>query len=201
MLVVNSRTLQAPGLQYGSAKNTSVMNGGWNLAGQKFVDQRAIKNWTWITFEGQSVDAVQQTVKAFVAEVFKYGVAFDPPTAIGGKPRAIPQGALDNLFGGLNQLGVKYLLLIIPAKETGIYNKIKSLGDVKFGIHTVCCVASKFMKQDQRTGGPDLQYFANIATKFNMKAGGTNHLLRADALPPIISGGKTMLVSFLCPII
>lgn len=194
MLVVNSRLLPAPGLQYGGPRATNVMNGGWNLANQKFQTPSNIRNWTWMTFKNQNLDQIQRTVQAFVQEVRNYGVNFQNEVNLGGKPHDVEIGNLERLFAGLASMRVEYLLLVLPAKDTQLYNRVKTLGDVQHGIHTVCCVASKFCKPDNRTGGPDLQYFANIAMKFNLKAGGVNHLLKANELAPIISGGKTMLI-------
>ena len=55
-----------------------------------------------------------------------------------------------------------------------------------FGIHTVCCLQSNLLKKTDST-------FGNIALKFNLKAGGINHILEPAKLG-IISEGKTMVV-------
>lgn len=72
-----------------------------------------------------------------------------------------------------------------------IYNKIKYLCDVKYGIINICAQAttSKFLNSR-----PD-QYFANIALKFNLKLGGVNHTIKDPTSSlGIIAKGKTMVV-------
>jgi len=61
------------------------------------------------------------------------------------------------------------------------------------GISTVCVVddSRKFGTPSDR--GKDLQYFANVALKFNLKLGGQNQVLDGAKLG-IIDEGKTMVV-------
>jgi eukaryotic translation initiation factor 2C len=80
----------------------------------------------------------------------------------------------------------KVVLVILPIAHRQLYNRIKHAGDVKVGVHTVCVVGSKFAKGQ-------LQYFANVATKFNLKLGGINQLLDNTRLG-IISEDKTMVI-------
>ena len=87
----------------------------------------------------------------------------------------------------------RLLLVILPRTDTAIYNRVKFLGDVKTGIHTVCVVGSKLARRAPRSNGPDVQYFANVALKFNLKLGGANQLLDPGRLN-VISGKKTMVV-------
>jgi eukaryotic translation initiation factor 2C len=53
-----------------------------------------------------------------------------------------------------------------------VYAGIKSLCDSFLGIATVCVHSSKIRKEKGQ-----LQYFANVALKVNMKLGGVNHVL------------------------
>lgn len=94
-------------------------------------------------------------------------------------------------------LDVNFLIIILPdimypKNNIALYNRIKQLGDIKYGIHTVCVPGStkKFMnpKEERAT-----QYHANVALKINLKLGGTNHLL-SDADIGIITNSKTMVI-------
>ncbi len=107
--------------------------------------------------------------------------------------------------------GCQLVLIMLPAKSTTLYNQIKRLGDVKYGIQTVCIGGSdKFYNQKTNARGSpifgSLQYFANVALKVNLKLYGINHVL--DGPPPrgqgsgppsgsgplgVISAGKTMV--------
>ncbi|KAB5514942.1 ribonuclease H-like domain-containing protein [Coniochaeta sp. 2T2.1] len=78
------------------------------------------------------------------------------------------------------------IILILPDAVTPLYNRIKHCGDIKYGIHTVCCIGYKFAKCSD-------QYFANVALKFNLKLGGNNQLLDASRRG-LIDKDKTMVV-------
>lgn len=71
--------------------------------------------------------------------------------------------------------------------DTEVYSKIKLLGDCTYGIHTSCV-------QDDKFRGANPRYFANVALKWNLKAGGVNHKLRNEF--GIIKEGKTMVVGY-----
>ena len=78
------------------------------------------------------------------------------------------------------------VLVVLPAVNTELYNRVKRIGDVKVGVHTVCVVGSKFAKSQP-------QYFANVALKVNLKFGGINQLVENRRLG-VIDEGKTMVV-------
>ena len=78
------------------------------------------------------------------------------------------------------------LLITLPCKDNGLYNRIKRLGDQFEGIHTVCVIEEKFVECQE-------SYNNNVALKFNLKLGGTNHTLH-DIDMGIVSQGNTMVV-------
>ena len=80
----------------------------------------------------------------------------------------------------------RLVLVILPTKDKVLYNRIKQIGDVKLGVHTVCVVGSEFAKS-QTT------YFANVGLKFNLKLGGINQLVDNTKFG-IINEDKTMVV-------
>lgn len=82
----------------------------------------------------------------------------------------------------------RFVLCILPFPDVAIYNSIKTTCDTKAGMHTVCVVGSKFMKEQRQD-----QYFGNVSLKFNLKAGGINQTLNPAELG-IISEGETMVV-------
>ena len=83
---------------------------------------------------------------------------------------------------------LKLLLIILPDANIPLYNRIKRLGDVKYGIHTICTVGHKLAKER----GQD-QYMANVALKFNLKLGGQNQIVD-DARLGMLREDKTMVV-------
>jgi eukaryotic translation initiation factor 2C len=81
------------------------------------------------------------------------------------------------------------LIVILPKKDTSegaIVKKIKSYGDVEFGVHTICMTLANLQKANVGT-------FANIALKVNAKLGGTNHYLSQNHCR-LIREDKTMFV-------
>jgi hypothetical protein len=83
---------------------------------------------------------------------------------------------------------LELLFIILPATNIPEYNRIKHCADVKYGIHTICSVGERLVKEQ----GQD-QYFRNLAMKFNLKMGGINQLVD-QARRGIIDEGKTMVV-------
>ncbi|KAJ6039311.1 uncharacterized protein N7446_014059 [Penicillium canescens] len=79
-----------------------------------------------------------------------------------------------------------FILGIFYAKDTGIYNCVKQVCDVRCGIRNVNVLAEKLR-------GFNDQYNANVGLKINLKLGGANQSLGTADLG-IISEGKTMLV-------
>ena len=89
------------------------------------------------------------------------------------------------------------VVVMLPYKDTHLYNLIKRIGDVDVGIHTICVVRQSFCKRDKKRREEDKydnkQTFANIALKANLKLQGLNHELPEGFLG-IIEEGKTMVV-------
>jgi eukaryotic translation initiation factor 2C len=69
-----------------------------------------------------------------------------------------------------------------------VYSGLKSLCDSYLGIATVCVHSPKIRKEKGQ-----LQYFANVALKVNMKLGGVNHVLDDRALG-FLRRAPTMIV-------
>ena len=131
----------------------------------------------------------------FQAELRKVGIMVPPNSYSGGKVRPVSRPDYPEIDATIRGFGayawqnfkkIPLLFIILPHRDTELYNRIKHAGDVKFGVHTVCVVADKFRK-----GQP--QYFANVALKFNLKLGGFNQQIDAAKLG-VISEGKTMVV-------
>ena len=80
----------------------------------------------------------------------------------------------------------RLVLVILPEANTALYNKVKQIGDIKLGVHTICMMGSKFSN-----GHP--QYFANVALKFNLKLDDINQLIDNTSLG--IIKDKTMVVN------
>lgn len=133
--------------------------------------------------------SLQSTVAEFHKALKNVGINADKPMPGSRIEVHTPEDkqievALRNASG--NPSRAKLVLIILPYKDTPMYNWIKYHGDVLLGIHTVCVVGSKFAKAQP-------QYFANVALKFNLKLGGINQMIENKQLD-IIDEDKTMVV-------
>lgn len=133
--------------------------------------------------------SLQTTVAQFHRALQVRGITAAAPTqgsriVVSGPDDMRIETALKNVPGDPRQ--ARLVLVVLPTTPTLLYNRVKHVGDVKVGVHTVCVVGSKFAKSQD-------QYFANVALKFNLKLGGINHLVENTRLG-IINEDKTMVV-------
>ena len=154
-----------------------------------------LRNWSYLMISmGGLPDAFDQaSLKSTVIQFHKalqdMGITAAAPTPgsriIVNTPDDIRiETALKNVAPDPRQ--TRLVLIIIPTVNTLLYNRVKHIGDVKVGVHTVCVVGSKFAKSQP-------QYFATVALKFNLKLGGVNQLVDNTRLG-IINEDKTMVV-------
>ena len=175
-------------------KKAAEASGSWNLLGCKFAVGKKLGNWgclrlRWFSKKDHKTATSKFTdnlgncdmeTKAAGSETLDYNKRrqdfFDP----GGK-------TLEQTIAALHRTKkMDILLVILPGKDTALYNRIKRFSDQSEGIHTVCVIEDKFLKC-QGT------YFGNVALKFNLKLGGTNHTLSKNDMG-IVSQGNTMVV-------
>ena len=160
----------------------------------KFDSAGTLLNWTTLTIsvpggrDAFTEDSLQHTVAEFHKALKKVGINAEEPKPgssieVNGPDDEQIEKALKQNSGDSKQ--ERLVLVILPFKDTPMYNWIKYLGDVVLGVHTVCVVGSKLAKKQQ-------QYFANVALKFNLKLGGINQ--RIEKGLGIIDEDKTMVV-------
>ena len=160
----------------------------------KFNSAGTLLNWTTLMIsvpggrDAFTPDSLQHTVADFHKALKKVGISAEEPKPgssieVSGPDDEIIEKALKQNSGDPKQ--ERLVLVILPYRDTPMYNWIKYLGDVVLGVHTVCVVGSKFAKGQA-------QYFANVALKFNLKLGGINQ--RIEKGLGIIDEDKTMVV-------
>jgi eukaryotic translation initiation factor 2C len=195
MLTVQGRVLNAPTVVYlnNQRKNTDVrpLNGSWNMRSVKvYKPGKKIDRWTWVNLAlrpgAQPIG--KDVVLAYGDFLAGMGIAInkipqDPPREL------IDTNAnLDSIFAWLQKQGIQLFVIILSEKDTsGVYAKIKQMGDCTYGVHTSCVVARQFGKASPG-------YFANVGLKINLKAGGVNHKLKEEF--SILKDGKTMIVGY-----
>lgn len=197
MITVEGRVLNAPRLKY---SNNAIIpaEGSWNLMQKKFGAGAIIRDWSYLIlyYKGstQILSNAPPAVDAFTRMMTTCGLQVQGPmpkagySLMVGENFEVEDAALRDLFDRISKGATKMLLVILPDTTASRYSRIKLWGDVKFGIHTVCAVASKMLNEKGQN-----MYFANVALKFNLKRGGYNHMLEPDK-QGIIRDGKTMVV-------
>ncbi|KAG6001313.1 hypothetical protein E4U21_004501 [Claviceps maximensis] len=203
LATVNGRVLTIPAVAYIDAgrKQVSVSpyNGSWNMREVKVVKPgAAINKWTYINML-QSENDVNRQIPKETMEDFALFMSKNMGINIAKSPVPLPKAymtfqtamgvGLENLFVHAEKQGIQHIMFILPQKDSsGLYTKIKRLGDCQFGIHTTCMVAKNLFKEK------NFSYYSNVGLKINLKAGGVNHKLKVES--GLIKDGHTMFVGY-----
>lgn len=162
----------------------------------QFSKAASMKSWTYLYVDQEGSRPVFQnpaqlnaSLEGFRKTLRDMGMAVDPHklgkrVVLTGKNDAhdIQQAVVDLQ----KQHNPIFILGILYTKDTGVYNCVKQVCDVRCGIRNVNVLAEKLINSND-------QYNANVGLKINLKLGGANQALRTQDLG-IISEGKTMLV-------
>lgn len=204
MITVPARILSPPSVRY-AASSARILGASWNLRDVKFAQGAGADTFGVIVLKDGPGDSFGGSSPIEVAGKFremcnKSGMRVGPTSAALLKVISLPQdrspASLEREFSPAFAAIVatkkpKIILVFLPTSDKGVYAMVKYLGDVKFGISTVCAQTQKISKMSQ-------QYLANVALKFNLKLLGRNHGLQASDLG-ILAAGTTMIVRFLKP--
>ncbi|OAL31298.1 hypothetical protein AYO20_08208 [Fonsecaea nubica] len=197
---VPGRVLDTPRILYQGKGVTNPRAASWNLQNVRFSTRSNLPYWTYlaISMRGSaspwgSEQSLLTALDGFTQKLQELGI-----TAVNHTPgmnltldHSTMERQIDNsihlFMHSERRKPPGFLLVILPSKDTRIYNRVKTACDVKEGLLNVCAVASKFVKPYND------QYFANLALKVNLKLGGRNHSLDNQKLG-IVAEGKTMIV-------
>ncbi|KAL0948418.1 hypothetical protein HGRIS_010999 [Hohenbuehelia grisea] len=191
MTIVPGRILPAPGVQYGQGKPEVDERASWNLRNVKFAKGGTLANWAVMLirdggrdeFQGVDDPELRSVVMGFADMCRKSGVTVNPkPPAFleVPVPSKNPQDPVRGNAIGTIQKTLKtslksppsLILVILSNGDKHIYSGIKHLCDSHLDVSTVCVHAAKIRKEKGQ-----VQYFANVALKVNIKMGGVNHAL------------------------
>ena len=204
MLTVDGRVLAAPKLVYAGKSSINSRFGSWNMIGNKVFIGARISNWSFLEIQYGGQTALRTPLAQLMAE-FKdnmqtCGITVDPASPASGiKPLHLNPHVPESHLAGIDQWfknirtdypKTRMIYIVLPAKNAQLYSFIKYLGDVKYGLTTVCSVAGKLEKNNP---GQRPQYLANVALKWNLKRGGINQQLPKEKMG-ILGSTKTMLV-------
>ncbi|KAJ5781155.1 hypothetical protein N7457_006315 [Penicillium paradoxum] len=199
LITVPGRVLPAPNVYYKEGNRTKEIRtsyGSWNMRQIQFSKAASMRTWTYLYVdqEGarpifQNPDQLNASLRGFTKTLKDMGMPVDPHKP--GK-RVVLTGKNDaaDVEAAVLELQKQYnpvfIMGIFYTKDTGIYNCVKQVCDVRCGIRNVNVLAEKLINSND-------QYNANVGLKINLKLGGANQALRTADLG-IISEGKTMLV-------
>ncbi|KAK2595434.1 hypothetical protein QQS21_006844 [Conoideocrella luteorostrata] len=204
LATVDGRVLNAPAVAYTDAakqKQAAVhpSNGSWNMRFVQVVKPGTlISTWAFMNvlpgteFDRRITAATMEEFVNFMSSSMGIRIA-KKPTDVGGDfmnhQKVMENNTLDNFFEYCATRGIQHIFFILSQKDsTGLYTKIKRLGDCQFGIHTTCLVAKNLYKEK------NFSYYSNVGLKVNLKAGGVNHKLNNDV--GLLREGKTMFVGY-----
>ncbi|KAJ7628412.1 argonaute-like protein [Roridomyces roridus] len=207
MAVVPGRILPPPQIEYGRGKPEVDQRASWNLRNVKFARGARLDNWAVLLIrDGNNTDFIDQndpalrsTVQGFADMCKNSGMDVPglPPIVCANLPHKDPTDPVRDKAIAAIQAAVKMvplkskpklLLVILSNGDKHVYAGIKHLMDSYMDIATVCVHAAKIRKEKGQ-----LQYFANVALKVNMKLGGVNHKLDQNSMS-WLNGAPTMLV-------
>lgn len=162
----------------------------WNLINMQFRSARNLGKWACLNiYRGPSPQACHdQCLRNFVKVLGRCGIdAAIPQTTHLRHDRL--NAELESVFR--QWTGIDLLLVVLPEKNSQLYNRIKLLGDVRYGVQTICVAGlwNKFYNHEPKSNA----YNASVALKVNIKNGGINHALRDKQLG-FINDGDTMVI-------
>lgn len=193
MLATQARVMPAPQITYGANKSVNPDDGGWNMRGCNIYKTKGRMDRLDIFTIGQHQAKHSELGQSWneCADFLKTNrlvvdnVKPQPPVHCRTMRECIEK--LRVLAGQAKQRKATIIpLVILHTDNKDEYAELKREID-RAGVNTVCCKADTFT----RRGGPQL--WANLVFKWNLKLGGTNHILSPNHLP-LISTGDTMLV-------
>ncbi|KDR77135.1 hypothetical protein GALMADRAFT_66053 [Galerina marginata CBS 339.88] len=196
MTVVPGRILPPPGIKYGQGEPRVDDRASWNLRNVKFAKGARLEKWAVLIIkDGHSRDEfpsttdpeLLSTIRGFAKMCRDSGMTVEQQDPIVAMAQVPSKTAIDPTRAAAIQV-IRQQLMSLPGKpsivlvllsssDKHIYSGIKHLCDSHLDVATVCVHSAKIRKEKGQ-----LQYFANVALKFNMKLGGVNHALDARSM-------------------
>ncbi|KAJ7672569.1 argonaute-like protein, partial [Mycena polygramma] len=196
MAVVPGRILPPPGIKYAKGTPNVDERASWNLRGVRFQRGATLQKWGVVLirdgnnrdeFDGPRDPQLMPTIRGFAKMCADSGMtvapgdpqvvqAVLPPKDSTDPTRAKAIATIRTEIGKINPKPL-LLLVILSNGDKHIYSGIKHLADSYLDVASVCVHSGKIRKDKGQ-----LQYFANVALKVNIKMGGINHGLDSRSM-------------------
>ncbi|KAJ7481900.1 hypothetical protein FB451DRAFT_1171033 [Mycena latifolia] len=204
-LAIQARVLPAPTLKYGPQSKIPTVGprqGTWNMAEKQFYRSATIATWVLIIFDQFGEQFVKDISRDFVAGFRKTGITVTDASPIVRRLNGqsnIPEEHFQGLLSAGRECFAKkkvaptLFVVVLPEGGNEIYTIVKHWGDVTRGVATQC------LKPGNCTGA-NIQFWANVALKINVKLGGINvitdptrsSLLSDPHNPTVVMGADVM---------
>ena len=189
MAVVPARILTPPRIRYGKGEQSVDDRASWNLRNVVFAEGAKLGPWTVLVikdgnhheeFSGAQDPELRSVIEGFASMCRSCGISViqtPPLITVAELPRKDPQDpvrgqavkVIRNVLMATKQKPA-LLLVILSSSDKHIYSGLKHLCDVYLDVPNICVQSAKIRKERGQ-----LQYYANVALKVNMKLGGVNH--------------------------
>ncbi|KAF9441655.1 Piwi-domain-containing protein [Macrolepiota fuliginosa MF-IS2] len=198
LMQVQARVLPTPVLQYGAgSREVTVMPkfGAWNMADKKLIAPSTVHHWLVFSFDSRrfrepgASEMIKNMVRGFESTgivmsdkqpIIKNG---NPQGDIGAQLRAAGTESYQK-----KKTPPQLIVIVLPDQgNTEIYTAVKHFGDVAQGVATQCLKAGKCV-------GANIQYWANVALKVNVKLGGINWNPQARSAPILADPNNPVII-------
>ncbi|KAJ7299659.1 hypothetical protein O6H91_Y182400 [Diphasiastrum complanatum] len=177
MVRVQGRVLEAPLLKFGTVEEIP-RNGRWNLNNKTVAQGAKIDNWVVLSFTRMSNPELSDIAFQLMECCNRKGLQMTKPIGVlGENPRNQGRSAVDRVNAMFQELQEKmnsppkFILCVLPEKDSDLYAPFKRLCLTKLGITNQCIVPPRQLKD---------QYLTNVALKINAKSGGYNSFLSLE---------------------
>ena len=188
MAVVPGRILPPPNIRYGQGAPRVDDRAGWNLRDVKFAVGGRLDKWVVLLirdgnhrheFQGPQDPMLKPTIDGFIGMCKKSGVVVaSPPESVvevhlprKTREQPIRADAIQAIRTTVMSLKKpKFVFVLLSNGDRHVYSGLKHLADCYLDVATICVQVEKLRKEKGQ-----LQYFANVALKLNIKMGGVNH--------------------------
>ncbi|KAG9022175.1 hypothetical protein FRB95_000611 [Tulasnella sp. JGI-2019a] len=193
-MLIQGRVLPAPVLQYAGSE-IRPKNGQWNMRGKKLWKPVQICGCVMINYDSQfnrhrqakmineleaaclSVGITGMTQQVPVLQKDPMGVAYHNHLREAAQLHKREVGSMPNL-----------VVVVLPdGGNEDIYYRIKNAGDIVIGVATQCLRASKCQRAN-------MQYWANVCLKINVKLGGINVIPEASSVEFLTDPSNPVLI-------
>lgn len=184
MMATQAKVMAAPRITYAGSGNAIPADGSWNMRNTTIYKSGAKLDGLYIYTIGQSGPNQQDIDNSKWPECAQFIInnKLAKPGVKAEKARHTRN--MTECIAGLKQLAARAKehkktvipLIILASDNKDEYAELKREID-RLGMNTVCCKGETMVRRGTA------QLWANLVLKFNLKLGGTNHILDKNALP------------------